>query len=164
MSRRVDAGVEAKADSSRPTAEQRVETAQRLGVDERSGAQRRAQVVIGLPDPVHDDSIRGNPGAEGERQLDRPDDLGTDAVRGETSQERRVRIRLDGVRDKRAGQRVGPGSRPRGCDVEVGDVERRPPPLGGLDEKVGPQSGGCDRISSPIPSTKSSTLPQRGQT
>ena len=108
-----------------PPSSRAPETADRLGIDERSGGQRRAQILIGLADAVDDDAVGREAGADGERQLDGTHDLGAEAIGGKTPKERGIGIRLDGVRHERTGQCGGPGSAARRRGVEIGDVEGR---------------------------------------
>jgi len=137
VSRRLDRGVEPQTDATWSALEQGAQTADRLGIDERSGGQRRAQIFIGLADAVDDDAVGREPGADGERQLDGTHDLGAETIGGKTPKERGIGIRLDGVRHERTGQCGGPGSAARRRGVEIGDVEGRSPALGSLDEQLG---------------------------
>ena len=108
-----DGRVDSNADPPVAGGQQRIESPERLGVDEGANGERRGEIGIGLADAVDDDPLRIRAGAKGQRQLDRPDDLEADAVRRQPPQERGVRIRLDCVRDERAGERLAPRARAR---------------------------------------------------
>ena len=129
-------GIDPQADPTGTACrDQRRERAERLGVDEGAGCQRRGKVAIGLSDAVDHDPFGRAAGAQGERQLDRPDDLEPEAVGRQPTQQRRIGVGLDGVGDQRSGERVSPGMSGRRGGVEIGDVERRPPALGRLDQQ-----------------------------
>ena len=77
-----DARVDPDADPPLAGPQQGLERAERLGVDECAGGERGGEVGIGLADAVDDDPLRIGAGAQRERQLDRPDDLEAEALRG----------------------------------------------------------------------------------
>ena len=80
-------------------------------------------------------------GPLGEGQLDRIDDLGAGAFRGETGEEERIGVGLHRVRDQGAGEGglvLGQGG---GHRVEVGDVQRCAP-SGSRVPQLGREAGG----------------------
>ena len=106
----VEAGIDPQADpTGTPCRDQRRERTERLGVDEGARCQRRGEVAIGLSHAVDHDPFGRAAGAQGERQLDRPDDLEPEAVGRQSTQQRRIGVGLDGVGDQRSGERVSPG-------------------------------------------------------
>ena len=131
-----DARVDADPDPPAAGSQQRLERAERLGVDERATAERGREIGVGLADSVDDDPSRVGAGPQRERELDRPDDLEAEALGGEPSQERGIGVGLDRVGDERAWQGIAPRLGAAGGTVEVGDVERRPEALRRLDEQV----------------------------
>ena len=100
----IEAGVDPQADPTRtPRRDQRRERAERLGVDQGAGCQRRGEVGIGLPHAVDHDPFGRAAGAQGERQLDRLDHLESEALGRKAPQQRRIGVCLDGVGDQRSG-------------------------------------------------------------
>ncbi len=123
------------------TGQQRVELREGLDVDQAAGIAGRDVVGIGLADTVHDDALAGESRPEGQRQLDRVDDLRSGPLGGEPTKEPRVGVGLDGVGDQRTGKGRPVLGQVGGRGVEVGEIERRAPSVGG-----GPQLVRGERI------------------
>ena len=133
IQRRVDPQPDAAGTGSR--LQQRLERAERLGVHQGAGGKGGREFVIGLAHAVDHDPLGRRAGSKGQGQLDRPDDLAAEPVGGEAVEQRRVRVGLDGVRDQGTRQCLAPGVRSGARRVEIRDVQRCPPSLGGLAEQ-----------------------------
>ena len=103
-----DAGVDPDPDPAVGGAEQRIERAERLGVDEGAAVERAREVGVRLADSIDNDPPWVGAGPEGERELDRPHDLEAEPVVGKPPQERRVGVRLDRICHEGARQGIAP--------------------------------------------------------
>ena len=108
MGVRGEARVDPDPDPSVGGAEERIERAERHGVDECAAFKRGREVGVGLADPVDDDQPRVGAGPPRERELDRPHDLETEPLGGEPAQERRIGVRLHRIGHERARKGIPP--------------------------------------------------------
>jgi hypothetical protein len=127
--------------------EQSVQLVERLGIDQDAGAKGQVQLLVPLPDAVHDDPVRGAARAMSQGHLDRGDHLAAGAVGHQAAQKLRIRVGLDRVGDQRVRKGRLPVGEARRGGVQVGDVEGSAPAQRGLGKQLGRSCSGHPSVA-----------------